>query len=221
MEGNSRRLGPIARVIRADRHRKTRFHDEKGQLVGPIGMLYAPRAFTEAMLRRTSGYHPAVPWLCYHAIKPVESLINRDSRVLEFGSGMSTVWFAQRCRFVHSIEHEPQWHEYIRSLLGRKHLTNVRLELRTSDYAELSAYPDGTIDFVLVDGLEREKCVDAALAKVRPGGSIYLDNSDKVGVRPAETRLLRAVAERGGTVRTFLGFCPATPTVIEGTLATL
>lgn len=67
----------------------------------------------------------------------------------------------------------------------------------------------------------REDCVKVALRKLRTGGSIYLDNTDMSVVRGAERALLREVKARGGRVRYFVDFSPATLIVQQGLLATV
>lgn len=86
--------------------------------------------------------------------------------MVEFGSGGSTLWFAQRAGFVHSIESDPQWYATTaRRIDGFLH---VRYELRTRrEYADLSDYEDRSVDFVLIDGDERAACARSAVAKVK------------------------------------------------------
>src|SRR5687767_14656423 len=73
-------------------------------------------AFTEngwlesARTRRpiTSDGKP-IPWICYSAIDFLSSRVRRDWRVCEFGSGNSTLWWAERVASVVSVEHDRAW----------------------------------------------------------------------------------------------------------------
>ncbi len=83
-------------------------------------------------------------------------------------------------------------------------INNVRHELRTTEnYADLSDIGDGTLDFALVDGTDREGSILSVVPKLKRGVGFYLDNSDKDmtrldgDLRRAETR----VARRGGGTR--------------------
>lgn len=116
-------VNPVRRIVRANPNHKTRFHDEQGNLVDVRGACYAPRAFAEAVLKRTVGYRPCMPWLSYRAIRTIEGIVGNDTTVLEYGSGISTVWFAERCRFVCSIDDDPGWHEKVRALLESRDST--------------------------------------------------------------------------------------------------
>lgn len=64
--------------------------------------------------------HPGLPWLTRDAIELLEQLIKPTDVLLEFGSGRSTIWFAQRCRRVISIEHHPHWHKNVSEQLQQK-----------------------------------------------------------------------------------------------------
>lgn len=204
-----------------------RFHDNKGNRIDTTGLRYAPRALWTAVLRLFFGYRPALPWLSYRAIRELDALIRTDWRVLEFGSGMSTLWLARRCGFLHSIESDRGWYQQVSKMLARERLQHVRYELRDpARYADLRQYPDGYFDFVLVDGLARSECVRQALTKIRAGGWIYVDNIDMDLVpggdmRVVESLLQEAVSERGGEMRTFVDFAPTQFFVNQGVLIQL
>jgi hypothetical protein len=211
------------RLIRAGENRKTRFHDLHGNFVDLKGFVYAPRSLASAVARKVFDFRPVRPWISYRAVKFLDEKITPDWRVIEFGSGMSTLWFARRCGFLHSIEDNDRWYELVsRRLDGAKH---VRYELRTVDeYCDVSEYADASVDLAFVDGNWRAPCVENVVSKVRPGGFLYLDNTDLEGGRPggdihqAEARALSACKARGGTYRYFVDFRPSRFEVTQGLL---
>ncbi|MEZ5682148.1 MAG: class I SAM-dependent methyltransferase [Erythrobacter sp.] len=139
-----------------------------------------PRAFLSGTGRKLFGASPAQPWISYDAARALERLLDPlHSRVLEFGSGMSTAWYAARAAGVISIEHDPAWYaEVSRQLAGTHHAT-VRLAPDKENYV---AIPEGeTFDLIMIDGAWRCDCASAVLTHLAPGGVIYLDNSDKQG----------------------------------------
>jgi predicted O-methyltransferase YrrM len=152
-------------------------------------------------------------------------LIRKESRILEFGSGMSTVWLASRCGFLHSIESDWKWYAAVSQLLKRGELTpHVRYELRDDrGYCDLAEYADGFFDLCIVDGLRRADCIAQAVSKLRSGGHLYWDNSDfgDGDSLNAGGVLMDAVAGRNGTVQYFVGFPPAAFHVCQGVLARL
>ncbi len=218
-------MGVVTRILRGSPLRKTRFHDEKGHLVDPGGMVHAPAALAGAVLRTAFGYRAAVPTISFRARKVIASLLDEKSRVVEFGSGMSTPWLARRCGFLLSIEDDPRWFAEVQALLAARGLAKVRLEMRDAEtYAALTDYPDAHFDFALVDGTDRAGCVASVLPKLRPGGWIYLDNSDKDmtladgDTRRAEALLVEAARRCGGPVRYFVDFAPTNFFVEQGML---
>ena len=208
--------------------RKSRFHDEKGNRIDAGGLIYAPAALTSALLRVAFGRRPAQPLISYRAAKHLDRLLRKDWRGVEFGSGYSTPWLANRLGFLLSIEDNSDWHRRVAGLLAGITPDAVRHELRTAEaYADLAEFPDGFFDFALVDGSRRADCIAAVVPKVRPGGWLYLDNSDKDMTKPggdlrrAETLLLEHVRRRGGDARYFTDFAPTNFFVEQGLLVRL
>ena len=218
----------LEKLVKGDRTRKSRFHDAKGNLVDFRGATYAPRAITGVVANMLFGYRPRRPWISYRATRYLDRALQSGWSALEFGSGMSTLWLSERCRFVLSIEHDPQWYARVKGLLQRRGARNVQIECRPlAIYPDLSAFADSAFDFALIDGVLRARCTQAAAAKVRAGGLIYLDDTDKQAqqgdgdLRQAELALLAIIAARCGQARYFVDFTPAIATVHQGLLAIL
>lgn len=192
-----------------------RFRDETGHAVAPGDLLrHAPRAFAEAVARVTVGWAPAAPLIGYSARRVIErEVLTAGCRIVEFGSGRSTPWFAARCGWLLSIEDDPVWYARVERWLGSG-AEHVRHELRAGPraYTDLSDVRDGSVDFALVDGRWRDSCVAAVVPKIRPGGAVYLDNSDT----EAAAARLQAAATR---VRRFTDFAPTHFFVEQGMLA--
>lgn len=64
-----------------------------------------------------------VPWLTYPCIAYLETLDLTDKKILEFGGGASTVYFAERSKQVWTIETDPNYSRVLRHL----DLTNVEV----------------------------------------------------------------------------------------------
>lgn len=65
--------------------------------------------------------HGPVPWITYSATSYLSCIVRADYRVLEFGAGNSTRWWAERVSEVVSVEHDPGWAEGVR----KRNLANV------------------------------------------------------------------------------------------------
>ena len=151
-----------------------------------------------------------VPWWTYEAAgKVARFLASRDEpRVLEWGSGASSVWLAKRAGSVTSIEHDPAWAEEIGPVLpanaqviavpptlasqGEDPIRSAKkgfegLDFR--DYVEAIDRQHGDFDLVVVDGRAREACLARAVDRVAPGGMIVVDNVERARYRQAIDRL--------------------------------
>jgi hypothetical protein len=137
--------------------------------------------------------HRNEPWISYEAVRYCETTLRRDQVGLEWGSGRSTKWFAQRLGRLLSVEFDPHWHGKVTKMA--KGLANVEcrfvplehpLEEPTArDYDPVPAYvrvadefADNNLDFVVVDGHYRCACVKQILKKIKPGGLLLIDNTD-------------------------------------------
>lgn len=59
--------------------------------------------------------NPNVPWLTPSSISLLEQLIKKTDVGFEFGSGRSTKWFATRCQYLYSVEHNQKWFEIVQN----------------------------------------------------------------------------------------------------------
>jgi predicted O-methyltransferase YrrM len=124
-------------------------------------------------MRLSGSRRPKLPWLGYRAIRHLDGLLNPDWKILEFGSGMSTMWFAKRCHRVVSVEDNELWYLKVKKMLEEHGVTNVEYKFKnTNEYHILDEYTDGYFDFILIDGVQRDKCARSALPKIREGGYI-------------------------------------------------
>jgi len=213
----------INKILTGGKAHKSRFHDEKNNFLDLGGFVYLPHCLATTALRLTIGYRPVIPWLSYRAIKVLDKLLQPDWKMLEWGSGMSTLWFAQRVGHLTSIEDYEPWYAKVKPTLSK--VNNVDYQFKTDDdYFNLDQYPDEAFDFILIDGSERGNCAKSAVKKLKRGGYIYLDNSDKHSTaeggdtRIAEETLLKAMEEKSGEVKYFVDLVPTYLAVNQGML---
>jgi predicted O-methyltransferase YrrM len=131
--------------------------------------------------------HPDAPWLTPAAIDLLGTLLRPADRGAEFGSGRSTVWFAARVAALTSVEHDPRWHAKVAARLKDRGIGNVDYILAPEDqpmecggdsaYARTAlSFPDGSLDFALVDGHYRDYSAKFILPKLKLGGMLIVDN---------------------------------------------
>ena len=132
--------------------------------------------------------HPDAPWLTAKATRRLDAWLQPNYVGIEWGSGRSTVWFAQRVKHLVSVEHHAGWHAAVSESLEKAGLHNVDYRLHlcepervetpewiaamfASDYVRaVDAFGPRSIDFALVDGMYRSACALAVLPKL-PSGS--------------------------------------------------
>jgi predicted O-methyltransferase YrrM len=140
------------------------------------------------------------PWLSVGAILALEQVVFRvadanqpPKRVLEFGSGGSTIFFAKRSEHVTSIETDRGWAPRTAEALERNGLAGkVDLVVCTNPESEryVAALPDRSFDLLLVDHAADETVVGrgarhafsrlplalVGLPKLKPTGWLCVDN---------------------------------------------
>ncbi len=145
--------------------------------------LYIQNRLKEALYRKQNADNP---WLTPDSIKILNDLLTNKDIMLEFGSGRSTLWFAQRVKFLYSIEDNQSWFSHVKGQLELRKTSNVDYRFcnttktenpSTSEYTKIfSELADSSVDVVLVDGSHRGYCAVAAIKKVKSNGFIILDN---------------------------------------------
>jgi SAM-dependent methyltransferase len=125
---------------------------------------------------------PSTPWLGHEMVRILENWLLPDDRGFEWGSGRSTIWFAERVGSLVSVEHNPDWYRLVNARLKIKGLKNVEYHLCEDEleYRRVaSQYPSESFDFILVDGLARDECALAAISLVKPGGIVVVDDCNR------------------------------------------
>jgi hypothetical protein len=194
--------------------RAGRFHTARGPM-GLAGWVRYPAAWWRA--RR--GVVPERPWIVPAAIGWLGRRMRSDWSVLELGSGRSTAWYARRAGSVLSLEDNEFWADETRKRLGAAGISNVELRVRAVEAfpGEIAAIPDQSFDLLVMDFLEspavtRIDAIRPARAKVRSGGLLLLDDSDRPGYAEAYELL------SGWRERRFTGVKDEWPEACETTI---
>ncbi len=117
-----------------------------------------------------------LPWYTYPAIQFLSQLDFANKSGFEFGSGNSSLFWADRLRSLTRIESDPQWHARIAT--GRRANQEIRLVEDLDEYPESIARSGHKFDLIIVDGKRRRACAEQALHWLANDGVIVLDNSD-------------------------------------------
>jgi SAM-dependent methyltransferase len=150
-----------------------------------------PRYIAHNLIVRKPPVELELPWFSYGAIDFLENYLQKETRVFEFGSGGSTLFFAQRSKFVTAVEDNAHWSELVAAKLAARGIENVdlrhvRVAFTTDETFAFSNYlnsvKQSTFDVIIVDGTEwtlnaRPICFHAAERQIAPGGIIVVDDS--------------------------------------------
>lgn len=152
---------------------------------------HLPRYIQHNILRKNTPFDLELPWFPYEAIDFLDSFLNRNMNVLELGSGGSTLFFAKRAKYVHSIENSYYWWSKLAAILRARNISNVYVDLHPFDFEKpdglfessyIHSIPKVPFDVIVIDGTEEWISVRPQqyffLEKlVNPGGLIIVDDS--------------------------------------------
>lgn len=123
------------------------------------------------------------PWFVHESIVYLELKLQADWLCFEWGSGWSTLWLAELTEFVISTEHDLNWYEQVNGWLARydlDHKAMLKLYELDGRYVDcIRDYDDGKFDLIMVDGRRRAECIIKAIDKLKPGGILVIDNSER------------------------------------------
>jgi hypothetical protein len=144
-----------------------------------------------------------IPWITYPAIDFLAERVTKDMSVFEFGSGNSTLWWADRVAHVCCVEHDPGWADEIRSSLpANVDLYHVELD-SDGEYCRVARETGRRFHVVVVDGRDRANCAIQSIDSLRSDGVIVWDNTERrryrVGLNALRKRGFRRLRFRGPT----------------------
>lgn len=132
---------------------------------------------------------PYLPELLPEVVEYVEGILPDGAHVFEFGSGHSTVWFAEMGCHVATVEHEPEWADEVERALGEAGLMHRVEMILVEDDSDIPYQIDfhGKFDAVFVDCLStrRKDAIHHAIIHVKLGGYLIADDSHWRGVASA------------------------------------
>ena len=118
-----------------------------------------------------------IPWCTYPFIAFIGPRLKRDMVVFEYGSGNSTMWYAQKVLKLIAVEHDKDWSEQ----MTKKLPSNAKILFRSLEednkYVNTISESDNKFDIVIIDGRNRNECVKSSINYLNDTGVIVFDNS--------------------------------------------
>jgi predicted O-methyltransferase YrrM len=115
------------------------------------------------------------PWMNDDAVAYYESIMRPSMRILEFGSGYSTIWLEKfDPTYLVSYEHKEEWGAALQPYLDLCEITCIK------DYpmSLMNVWKPETFDLIIIDGINRLQCLYWVLEHnlLAEGGTIVYDD---------------------------------------------
>jgi len=199
-------LNIFKKLFCATDNRISRFHSGRGELMPVNAFIRLP--FT--IFERLNGGYKNYPWLVPSAVSWLDKNIQKDWKIFEFGCGYSTIWYAKRCNSITGIDDHLEWFNLIKAKIESSNIGNCDL-IFTPSVSPLSIddFPNDFFDLVIVDSAEsRIECAIAAVSKIKKGGYLLFDDTDKLEYQNIEFL-------KSWNVMRFVGMKPTPLTCVE------
>ncbi|WP_316807675.1 FkbM family methyltransferase [Pedobacter agri] len=150
------------------------------------------------------GNGKALPWVTYSFIDFIKERINKTQHIFEYGSGNSTIFYAEKAGSVTSVEHDKNWFDKVKgSSPSNAEMIYCELQ-RDGEYSKKAALIGKKFDIIIVDGRDRVRCCKYSLEALSKNGVIVLDDSEREVYNPARIFL----KEQGFKELSFSGISP-------------
>jgi len=127
------------------------------------------------------------PWMSSQEVKLVESFLNKNHTMLEWGSGGSTISFSPLVSSYYSIEHVEEWYNNVDTQIqedGLKVNNNLikpdsprTIPTKYEEFKTYIEYPktfDVKFDRVLIDGRARVQCAEFIVPYLNQGAMVMV-----------------------------------------------
>jgi len=145
-----------------------------------------------------------IPWFTYPAVEFLSERLNNEMNVFEFGSGNSTLFFAERVNAITSVEHNNDWYDKIsKQKPANANIVYVR-DVTSKEYVDGLILSNQKYDIIIVDGIYRNDCIKISLKHLSEAGIIILDDSE----RDDYTEGIKVLLNNGFRQLDFSGIAP-------------
>ena len=113
-----------------------------------------------------------MPMYTYPCYEWLNSIDWTNSKVFEYGTGYSTIWWQNKNVDYHAVEDNKQWYDMIEDK------TNINYKPGLHKYIQSIYDYNYKFDVIVIDGVFRFDCIKPALDKIKNDGIIIVDNTD-------------------------------------------
>lgn len=116
-----------------------------------------------------------IPWMTYSFIDFIRDRLSKDFTVFEFGSGNSTLFFADKVQKIVAVEHNKVWYNHIKSKIPE----NVEIHFKNLTEEYQNSINNKQFDIIIIDGENRNECIRNSVKSISSQGVIILDDSER------------------------------------------
>ena len=120
-----------------------------------------------------------LPWLTYSATRYLDNLDLLNRKVVEFGSGYSSIWWKSRGVKLTSVEDDPNWIAELESF------SDIQISMinNVNEPDSYKLFLDGKTEIVVIDGLNRRLAANVIIELIKQNElpnlcMLIFDNSD-------------------------------------------
>lgn len=145
-----------------------------------------------------------IPWVTYSFIDFIKERLHKNLSIFEYGSGNSTLFYANRVKNVVSVEHDEAWYnKIVNQKAPNAEMIFTRLETN-GEYSQKAKLLDQKFNIIIVDGRDRVNCCKHSVAALTDDGVIVLDDSERTHYQEARDFL----KQQGFKELSFSGISP-------------
>lgn len=120
-----------------------------------------------------------IPWVTYAFIDFIKIRLHKDLSIFEYGSGNSTLFYAQKVARVVSVEHDKAWFEKIVKQKAPNAEMIFTALTPNGEYSKKAKLLGERFDVIIVDGRDRVNCCKHSVAALSDIGVLVLDDSER------------------------------------------
>ena len=137
------------------------------------------------------------PWLTFTAIDFIRERLKKGLQVLEWGTGSSSLWFAQHECLVTAIEDNEDWANIIKGMESEN--INIMVKKLQSDYVK-PKINFTAINIFLIDGIYRNECASYLVklinsGDISAGSMIIFDDTSRLEYQESVQSLTKCCKE--------------------------
>lgn len=120
-----------------------------------------------------------LPWMNYPFLEFIKGRLKKNHSLFEYGSGYSTVFFAEMIKSVTSVEYDKDWFEKAKDLINDFSNTEIIFQELNEDYSTAINKSDRKYELIIIDGRNRVKCALNSFEHLTSDGVLILDDSSR------------------------------------------